>query len=133
MECTITIVYILVYDNNNNDNNVYIYIYIHIYTYTYLSLSIYIYIYMEDEAEATRQLIAAAARHPSAPFLAHGASSLLHPIRILSFRSFRTPPLANLTPLPIKQRFLGNPTLGTNLGSRILGMRIGCTHPASCS
>ena len=58
----------------------------------------------------------------------------VHPIRILRFRSFRTQPLANLTPLPIKKGFLGNPTLGTNLGSRILGMRIGCSaDPSACS
>ena len=38
--------------------------------------------------------------------------------------------MANLSAavkLPIKKRFLGNPTLGTNLGSRILAMRTGCT------
>ena len=29
--------------------------------------------------------------------------------------------------LPIKQRFLGNPTLETNLGSRILAVRTGCS------
>ena len=54
----------------------------------------------------------------------------IHPIRYPRFGSFRTQPLANLAPLrplPIKQRFLGNPTLGTNLGQRILGMRTGCT------
>ena len=28
--------------------------------------------------------------------------------------------------LPIKQRFLHNPTLGTNLGQRVLAMRTGC-------
>ena len=51
----------------------------------------------------------------------------VHPIRILRFWFLRTQPLANLAPLPITKRFLGNPTLGRNLGSRILGMRIGCT------
>ena len=41
-------------------------------------------------------------------------------------RSSSTEPLANLTPLPIKKRFLGNTTLGTNLVRRNLVMRIGC-------
>ena len=57
-----------------------------------------------------------------------GAGSLddIHPIRIQRFWSFRTQPLEHLTPQPIKYNILGNPTLGQNLGSRNLGMRIGC-------
>ena len=54
----------------------------------------------------------------------------LHPVRNPRFVSFRTQPLENLSAavkLPINRRFLGNPTLGTNLGSRILAMRTGCT------
>ena len=33
----------------------------------------------------------------------------VHPVRILGFRSFRTQPLANLTPLPINKRVSGRP------------------------
>ena len=54
----------------------------------------------------------------------------LRPVRDPRFASFRTQPLENLSAAvkpPIKKRFLGNPTLGTNLGSRILAMRTGCT------
>ena len=43
----------------------------------------------------------------------------VHPVRNPRFASFRTQPLENLSAavkLPIKKRFLGNPTLGTNLG-----------------
>ena len=53
----------------------------------------------------------------------------VHPVRNPRFASFRTQPLENLSAavkLPIKTRFLGNPTLGTNRGSRILAMRTGC-------
>ena len=42
----------------------------------------------------------------------------LHPIPITTFRSFQTQPLENLSAavkLPIKQRFLDNPTLGKSL------------------
>ena len=56
-------------------------------------------------------------------------SMCLHPVRNPRFWYFRTQPLEDLSAavkLPIKQRFLGNPTLGTNLGSRILAMRTGC-------
>ena len=52
-----------------------------------------------------------------------------YPIPITRFRSFRTQPLESLSAavkLPIKKRFLGSPTLGTNLGQRILAMRTGC-------
>ena len=55
----------------------------------------------------------------------------LHPVRDPRFASFWTQPLENLSAavkLPIKKRFLGNPTLGTNLGQRILAMRTGCTN-----
>ena len=54
----------------------------------------------------------------------------IHPVRNPRFVSFRTQPLENLSAavkLPIKKRFLGNPTLGTNLGQRILAMRTGCS------
>ena len=54
----------------------------------------------------------------------------VHPVRNPRFASFRTQPLENLraaVKLPIKQRFLGNPTLGTNLGQRILAMRTVCS------
>ena len=43
----------------------------------------------------------------------------VHPVRNPRFASFRTQPFENLSAaveLPIKTRFLGNPTLGTNLG-----------------
>ena len=43
----------------------------------------------------------------------------VHPVRNPRFASFRTQPLENLSAavkLPINKRFLGNPTLGTNLG-----------------
>ena len=56
---------------------------------------------------------------------------ILHPVRNPRFASFRTQPLDNLSAvvkLPIKQRFLGNPTPGTNLGQRILAMRTGCSR-----
>ena len=45
-------------------------------------------------------------------------------------RLFGPNPWGNLSAavkLPIKQRILGNPTLGTNLGQRILAMRTGCS------
>ena len=42
-------------------------------------------------------------------------------------------PLANLAPLPIKKRFLGNPTLGKYIGQRILAMRIGSGHASTCA
>ena len=54
----------------------------------------------------------------------------VHPVRNPRFASFRTQPLENLSAaveLPVTKRFLGNPTLGTNLGSRILAMRTGCS------
>ena len=60
----------------------------------------------------------------------------LHPVRNPRFASFRTQPLENLSAavkLPIKKRFLGNPTLGTNLGSRILATRTGCISLPPCS
>ena len=53
----------------------------------------------------------------------------LHPVHNPRFASFRTQPLEHLSAavkLPINKRFLGNPTLGTNLGQRILAMRTGC-------
>ena len=43
----------------------------------------------------------------------------VHPVRNPRLAPFRTQPLENLSAavkLPIKRRFLGNPTLGTNLG-----------------
>ena len=62
----------------------------------------------------------------------------LHPVRNPKLASFRTQPLENLSAavkLPINKRFLGNPTLGQNLGWRILAMRTGCTiegNPLRC-
>ena len=56
----------------------------------------------------------------------------LHPVRNPRFAYFRTQPLENLSAavkLPIRKRSLGNPTLGTHLGQRILAMRAGCTKP----
>ena len=53
----------------------------------------------------------------------------VHPIPITRFRSFRTQPLDNLSAavkLPIKQRFLGNPTLGTDLVRENIVMGTGC-------
>ena len=55
---------------------------------------------------------------------------LLHPIPITRFRSFRTQPLGNLSAavkLPIRQRFLGNPTLGKSLVRERNVMGTGCT------
>ena len=55
--------------------------------------------------------------------------NITHPVRNLRFASFRTQPLESLSAavkLPMKKRFLGNPTLGTNLGHPILAMRTGC-------
>ena len=83
---------------------VYVYIYMYIYIYIYITLGV--------------------AFGPPNP-ARH--SSNVHPIRYPRFGSFRTQTSANLATLPIKQRFPGNPTLGTNLGQRILGMRTGRT------
>ena len=45
-------------------------------------------------------------------------TQVIHPIRVLRFSSFRTQPLESLTPLPrTNNNFLGNPTLGENLGT----------------
>ena len=68
--------------------------------------------------------------HRQVAFRSFSSHFHVHPVRNPRFASFRTRSLENLgaaVKLPIKQRFLGNPTLGTNLGSRILAMRTGCT------
>ena len=67
-------------------------------------------------------LVAIVAQHERSKW--HG----IHPVRNPRFASFRTQPLDNLSAavkIPIEKRFLGNPTLGTNPGSRILAMRTG--------
>ena len=100
----------------------YVCIYIYIYIHTSHSLYIYIYIYMH-ERDST--LCGESALRTSVL-----SSTRLHPVRNPRFASFRTQPLENLSAavkLPIKYIFLGNPTLGTNLGQRILAMRTGCT------
>ena len=97
--------------------HIYIYIYIYIY-YRSLSLSLYIYIYIYIYGEF------GAVSGPRGPRLA------VSPIRVTRFSSLWTQPLENLSAavkLPIPKRFLGNPTLGTNLGQRILAMRTECT------
>ena len=55
----------------------------------------------------------------------------LHPIPITRFRCFRTQPLESLSAtvkLPIKKRFLGNPTLGTSTVRENVVMGTGCTN-----
>ena len=55
----------------------------------------------------------------------------IHPIPITRFRSFRTQPLDNhlnaAVKVPIKQRFLGKPTHGTNLVRETIVMGTGCS------
>ena len=52
--------------------------------------------------------------------------SRLHPVSVTRFPSFRTQTLENLTPLPIKDRFLSNPDPGENLVMENLVMEAGC-------
>ena len=98
-----------------------IYIYICMYVCMYVCMHIYIYIYICkfvcDLMYFKRKRLSSRAsclicRGPIAQRV------FLHPVRNPKFVSFRTQPLENLSAavkLPIKQRFLGNPTLGTNL------------------
>ena len=70
-----------------------------------------------DEISETDRACNQGDQKPSVPCKRTSAFALClnRPIRILRFRSFRTQPLANLSAavnLPIKQRFLGNPTFG---------------------
>ena len=111
---------------------VYIYIYTYICVYTYIYIYIYThtnYIYIYIYVAVEKGLVAARGHVEREVLLSY--YTILHPIRNPSFASFRTQPLENLSAtvkLPIKKRFLGNPTLGTNLGSRILAMRTACTY-----
>ena len=60
---------------------------------------------------------------------------LIHPIPITRFRSFRTRPLESLTAavkLPVKkEKFLGNPTLGTDFVRKNIVMGTGCIFAAN--
>ena len=51
----------------------------------------------------------------------------VHPVSITRSPSFRTQTLENLTPLPMKKRFLSNPDPGENLVSGNLVMETGCS------
>ena len=50
----------------------------------------------------------------------------IHPILILRFGYFQTQPLEILSADSVHTSLKCNPTLGTNIGQRILGMRTGC-------
>ena len=54
------------------------------------------------------------------------AGSALHPVRNPRFWSFRTQPLEICGADSVRISLKGKPTLGTNLGSRILAVRTGC-------
>ena len=56
-----------------------------------------------------------------------GFDSSIHPVSVRRFPSFRTQPLENLTPLPMKNGFLSNPAPGENLLSGNLVMETGCS------
>ena len=95
----------------------------------YLFIFVIIIIYHFDSSLSCYLLI-----HHRVNILIHhhvpSARIAVHPIPITRFRSFRTQPLEHLSAavkLPIKKRFLGNPTLGNNLVRENLVMGSGCT------
>ena len=49
----------------------------------------------------------------------------VHPVSVRRFASFRTQPLENLTPLPMKKTYLSNPAPGENLPTGNLVMETG--------
>ena len=58
------------------------------------------------------------------------AQYTIHPISITRFRSFQTQPLESLiaaVKLPIKKRFLGNPTLATSIMRENIVMGTACS------
>ena len=138
--CKTRVTYICIY--------IYIYIYIHTYIYIYIYTCIYIYIYILCYMYVSlysiiiiiiiiiisviRGKLGDEARIRCRPpgELQGEVQRDLHPIRNPRFASFRTQPLESLErrrQTTYQKRFLGNPTLGTNLGQRILAMRTGCT------
>ena len=99
----------------------FIYIFIHLYSYVlmYCYVYIYIYIYIYPRLAAEGRLGERLAGGLPHMRVDAGQRPELHPVRNPRFASFRTQPLENLSAavkLPVKKRFLGNPTLGTNLG-----------------
>ena len=91
--------------------HMYISLSIYIYMYMYVCMCIYIYIYIYVQ-HSLRTRMHARVRSPRV----WKKIKTLHPIPITIFRYFRTQPVDSLSAavkLPIKKRYLGNPTLGT--------------------
>ena len=112
-------IYIYIYIYTYTYVYVYIYAHIRVYTYTHVHMYIYTYthMYMNEWRELLKYNIAWTVQLWTCTETCACSSNI------------SCTDLESLAPLPIKQRFLGNPTLGKNIGQRILGMRTGYSYP----
>ena len=113
-------------------------IYIYIYTHTHIHIHIHIHTYRHTYSYTDTDAAAglkASSRTPTTSGSSTRGEHAVHPVCCLRFVSDWTQPLDILS---AESEFvcyclstkgcLGNPTLGTNLGQRILAMRTGCSH-----
>ena len=114
--------------------DMYIYIYICIYIYRERERDLYISRFSDVILVSVKRTHSFCASRPATQ-----QQKLLHPVCCLRFVSDWTQPLDILSAdsecicyYRSNKWCLGNPTLGTNLGQRILAMRTGCIQPLIC-